>query len=234
LLTAIISALAQEQAGLAQQLVNPAYSERAGRRFVSGQLHGQSVVLVVCGIGKVAAATTTTVLIEHFKVTRIVFTGVAGGLASGVNVGDVVVGSHYLQHDMDASPLFPRFEMPLYGLSEFIADPKMVQALCSAAQSLSAKHSFTVHQGLIVSGDTFVSSAHASKVLCAVLPEALCVEMEGAATAQVCHDYGVPFAAVRTISDRADDAAHIDFPAFVESVAGPRALALIQVWLTKN
>lgn len=232
MLTAIISALAQEQAGLAQQLVNPTSSERAGRRFVSGQLHGQSVVLVVCGIGKVAAATTATVLIEHFNVTRIVFTGVAGGLAAGVNVGDVVVGSHYLQHDMDASPLFPRFEMPLYGFSQFTADAAVVQSLCAAAQSLAAEQSFNVHQGLIISGDTFVSSALASQVLCAVLPAALCVEMEGAAAAQVCHDYGVPFAAVRTISDRADDAAHIDFPAFVESVAGPRAIALIQRWLT--
>ncbi len=125
MITAIISALAQEQAGLAQQLINPSTLERAGRQFISGQLHGHMVVQVVCGIGKVAAATTATALIEHFKVSRILFTGVAGGLAHGVKVGDVVVGSHYLQHDMDASPLFVRFEMPLYGVSEFSADVAM-------------------------------------------------------------------------------------------------------------
>jgi adenosylhomocysteine nucleosidase len=234
MLTAIISALAQEQAGLEQLLINASVVERAGRRFISGQLHGQSVVLVVCGIGKVAAATTTTVLIEYFKVTQIVFTGVAGGLAVGVKVGDMVVGSHYLQHDMDASPLFRRFEIPLYGLSTFNANPALLNALCMAAQSLSAQHSFTVHQGLIISGDTFVSNASVSQALSAALPMALCVEMEGAAAAQACFDCGVPFVAVRTISDRADDDAHIDFPKFVESVAGPRARALIQAWLTKN
>ena len=231
---AIISALEQEQAGLELLLADSASQVRAGRRFVTGTLNGHSVVLVVCGIGKVAAATTTTVLIEHFKVARIVFTGVAGGLAEGVNVGDMVIGSHYLQHDMDASPLFKRFEVPLYGLSAFNADSILLQALHAAAQSLASGHAFRVHQGLIISGDTFVSSAANSQSLCDALPQALCVEMEGGAVAQVCHDYAVPFVAVRTISDRADDAAHIDFPAFVESVAGPRALALIQAWLVKR
>ncbi len=231
---AIISALEQEQAGLELLLADSASQVRAGRRFVTGTLNGHAVVLVVCGIGKVAAATTTTVLIEHFEVANIVFTGVAGGLAEGVNVGDMVIGSHYLQHDMDASPLFKRFEVPLYGLSAFNADSTLLQALHAAAQSLASGHAFRVHQGLIISGDTFVSSAANSQSLCDALPLALCVEMEGAAVAQVCHDYAVPFVAVRTISDRADDAAHIDFPAFVESVAGPRALALIQAWLVKR
>ncbi len=231
---AIISALAQEQAGLAQRLEAKQVMQRAGRQFISGRLHGASVVLVVCGIGKVAAAITATVLAVHFKVERMVFTGVAGGLADGVKVGDMVVGSHYLQHDMDASPLFERFEMPMYGMSQFAADPTMVITLSAAAQSLRALTSFTVHQGLIISGDTFLSSAQASSKLRADLPLALCVEMEGAAVAQVCHDCGVPFVAVRTISDRADEAAHLDFPAFVESVAGPRALALIEAWFTKN
>jgi adenosylhomocysteine nucleosidase len=88
-----------------------------------------------------------------------------------------------------------------------------------------------LHRGLVVSGDRFVSTAAESEALRRDLPEALAVEMEGAAVAQVCHDYGVPFAAVRTISDRADDAAHTDFLRFVAAVASRYSLAVIDAWL---
>ena len=104
---------------------------RAARRSLPGassgvgHLHGQDVVAVLSRIGKVAAATTATVLIERFGVRRIVFTGVAGGLAPGVKVGDVVVADSFLQHDLDASPIFPKYEVPLYGLSRFPADPAL-------------------------------------------------------------------------------------------------------------
>ncbi len=89
----------------------------------------------------------------------------------------------------------------------------------------------TVHRGLLISGDRFVSTAAESEALRRALPDALAVEMEGAAVAQVCHDYGVPFAAMRTISDRADDAAHGDFARFVAEVASRYSLALVGAWL---
>jgi adenosylhomocysteine nucleosidase len=79
----------------------------AGREFFDGELHGHPVVAVLSRIGKVAAATTASVLIERFRVDRIVFTGVAGGLSPGVNRGDVVIADAFLQHDLDASPIFP-------------------------------------------------------------------------------------------------------------------------------
>src|SRR5690349_19491718 len=84
-----------------------------GRDFSAGDLHGREVVAVLSRLGKVAAATTATLLIERFKVDRIVFTGVAGGIAPGVNRGDVVLADAFLQHDLDASPIFPRWEVPL-------------------------------------------------------------------------------------------------------------------------
>ena len=235
---AILSALPEEQAGLSDLLFNKAQTTHAGRRFVTGLIHGQSVVLALSGIGKVAAATTATALIERFGAQHIVFTGVAGGLGAGVQVGDVVLGTHYVQHDMDASPLFPRFEVPLYGVGHFTAHADLIATLSIAAHAhlemLSSSdrlRRLRVHRGLIASGDRFVSSAREAQALCAALPEALCVEMEGAAVAQVCHDYGVPFAALRTISDRADDNAHVDFPAFVRDVAGPQALGILRLWL---
>lgn len=201
----------------------------AGREFWAGHLHGHEVVAVLSRIGKVAAATTATALIERFGVDRIVFTGVAGGLAPGVQRGQVVVAESFLQHDLDASPIFPRYEVPLYGLSRFATDPALTQQLAEAVRR--ALPGTPLHRGLIVSGDRFVATTAESGALQQALPEALAVEMEGAAIAQVCHDYGVPFCAVRTISDRADDEAHGDFLQFIEEVASRHSAAIVEALL---
>ena len=231
---AILSALADEQRGFLAQLTSPRCVERAGRKFWLGELFGQPVVLALSRIGKVAAATTATALIEHFGVESVVFTGVAGGVGAGVAVGDIVVASHFVQHDMDASPLFPRYELPLYGQAAFACDVTLSRRLLRATEKTllawDARHAGAkarVHQGLIASGDQFVSRKDMSEALVAQLQacghQALAVEMEGAAVAQVCHDYQLPFAAFRTISDRADDEAHLDFSSFVAHTAGPLA-----------
>jgi adenosylhomocysteine nucleosidase len=219
----------------------------AGRDFWVGHWQGHAIVAVLSRIGKVAAATTATVMLERFGVDALVFTGVAGGLGPGVHVGDVVVASGFIQHDMDASPLFPRHEVPLYGRALFEADAVLSLQLAEAAQQVllaAERHlgpetlaqfqlsSPKVHQGLIVSGDRFVSNHAESQALRESLPEALAVEMEGAAVAQVCLDYGVPFAAVRTISDRADDTAHTDFNRFIREVASRYSRAILSQWLT--
>ena len=222
----------------------------AGRAFWRGELNDRRVVLALSGIGKVAAATTATALIEHFGVARIVFTGVAGGVGDGVNVGDVVVAQDYIQHDMDASPLFPRWELPGYARSRLPCDPALTALLLEAAKACVASGSsqfglkkmpdqapHRVHYGLVASGDRFVSTAAESTQLSAALRSAghdvLAVEMEGAAVAQVCQDYGLPFAAVRTISDRADDTAHGDFALFVQTVASRYAEHMVQTLLQK-
>jgi adenosylhomocysteine nucleosidase len=243
---AVVAAMHEELGALLAQMPDEQRVRAAGRDFWVGHLHGQPVVAVLSRIGKVAAAVTATVLLERFGVRAIVFTGVAGGLAPGVNVGDVVVATALLQHDMDASPLFPKHEVPLMGLSRFAADAALGDALSAVAGDvlrdpvaligqagvdefgLSAPK---VHRGLLVSGDRFVSTTAESAALQRELPDALAVEMEGAAVAQVCHDYGVPFAAMRTISDRADDAAHGDFARFVAVVASRYSLALVSAWL---
>ena len=241
-ITAILSALAQEQQGLLSELQNARQVWRAGRGFWLGNLHGQPVILGLSRIGKVAAATTATVLIEAFAAERIVFTGVAGALGVDVKVGDVVVATEFAQHDMDASPLFPRFEIPLYGKLLFACDSQLTALLVTASGATLSEMDAgivnaqlavrpTVHQGLIVSGDSFVSTAAAANDLKLRMRDAgmapLAVEMEGAAVAQVCHDYGVPFAAVRTISDRADEHAAADFQHFVTHVASRYALGIV-------
>jgi len=244
--TAILSALPEEQGSLMHALHQPERIVHAGRRFWRGELYGQPVVLALSGIGKVAAATTATLLAERFGVARMVFTGVAGGLGDGVQVGDVVVARDFLQHDMDASPIFPRWELPGYGLVCMPCDTALTTTLFEAASvylardeagfesknvAITHRHAARAHQGLIVSGDRFVSTSAESgalrQALAAAGHQVLAVEMEGAAVAQVCHDYGLPFAAVRTISDRADDSAHVDFPHFITHVASRYADGIV-------
>ncbi len=240
---AILSALPEEQGGLVQSLEAPERVDHAGRSFWRGRLYGHDLVLALSGIGKVAAASTAATLAERFGARRMVFTGVAGGLGEQVQVGDVVVARDYLQHDMDASPIFPRWEVPGHGtrmacdahLTAILSEATK-QALAPASGTIAAKTAApALHLGLIASGDRFVSTAAESQRLRRELGAAghgvLAVEMEGAAVAQVCRDHGLPFAAVRTISDRADDSAHLDFAHFVRHVAGPRADAIVHAFL---
>lgn len=231
---AVVSAMHEELRALLPLLDGVQRITRAGRDFHVGDLHGQRVVLVRSGIGKVAAATTVAVLAGEFRPHSLLFTGVAGGLAAGVRVGDVVLARELLQHDMDASPLFPRWEVPLTGRARFAADAALSDALAAATRAcladapavLGDAHlaAFSIatprlHEGLVVSGDRFVATAAESQALRQLLPDALAVEMEGAAVAQVCADFGLPFALLRVISDRADDTAHHDFVRFTREVA---------------
>lgn len=244
--TAILSALAEEQQGLAHALAQRQTVAHAGRHFEVGTLYGLPVVLALSGIGKVAAATTTAALIERFGAQRVVFTGVAGGMGAAVQVGDVVVAQQFLQHDMDVRPLFARWQVPGYAAPTFDCDPGLTHDLLLAAQDcvttaaawqapMLKGYQPQTHCGLIASGDQFIVSAQACQHIRHDLETAsylpLAVEMEGAAIAQACADYGVPFGAVRTISDRADDNAHLDFPAFVQTVASRYAQHIVAHWL---
>lgn len=244
---AIVSALHDELSKLLELMPDEHKQVHAGREFWVGHLHGHDLVVVLSGIGKVAAATTATILIEEFKVERIVFTGVAGGLGKNVNIGDVVVADSFMQHDMDASPIFPRYELPGYGTSTLSADEALKRELVQASQYVIAHlpstleaatiqayglHKPQVHTGLVVSGDRFVSTSAEVKQLQHDLPHALAVEMEGAAFAQVCYDYKVPFAAVRTISDKADDAATVDFTRFLAEVASHYSALIVYKYIS--
>jgi adenosylhomocysteine nucleosidase len=245
---AIQSAMREELHALLACLDGAHAVTMAGRRFHTGRLAGRPVVLVLSGIGKVAAAITTTLLVRVFEPAALVFTGAAGGLAAGVEVGDVVVADALLQHDMDASPLFPRFEVPLTGIARFACDPALTRQLAAAATDCLAHAEGLVdigwpfrvvprpprvHAGLVVSGDRFVSTAAESAALRELLPDALAVEMEGAAFAQACTEFGRPFALLRSVSDRADDAAHVDFPRFMAGVASVYTQKIVMRWLER-
>lgn len=214
------------------------------RDYTLGQLWGIDAVCVLSRIGKVAAAMTATMLVEKFGVTHIVFTGVAGAGHAAVNVGDVVIADSLVQYDMDSRPLFPRFEVPLTGLSHFQSDVKLSAHLVDAAGHFfendfaavidaQERREFRlelpgVHRGLIASGDQFVSSRAHLLQLNSSLSGLLAVEMEGAAVAQVCFELGIPFAVIRTISDNANEDAATDFMRFVKTVAARYAFHIVK------
>lgn len=236
----IIAALPQEIADLLKLMKGQMQTHTVGMRtFYQGKIGGQSCVLVLARVGKVAASATCVTLIQKFGVSRIIFTGLAGGVSAEVNVGDIVVGTSFCQHDMNAEPLFPRYEIPLLGKQYFASDSELNAALIvGTTQFLQGKGQYSLqrmlpkenidlfgltnmktHQGLILSGDQFIGSAEAVLELRNHFPDALCTEMEGAAVAQVCYEYGTPFAVLRVISDKANNSAGYDFTRFLNEVA---------------
>lgn len=244
----VLTAMPDEMRALLAALETRERIEHGRRVFAVGTLFGREAVLVEARIGKVAAAAAATELIARFGVRTLLFTGLAGGLAPGIAVGDIVVGEELAQHDLDASPLFPAMEIPLLGRSRLPADADLSERLARAAAAFlgeDLRSAFLpeviaelgigvgnggprVHRGLVVSGDRFVSSDAEATALRGRVPGALCVEMEGAAVAQVCHEHGVEFAVVRTISDAADEDAPRDFPRFLTRVASHYSLGIIR------
>jgi adenosylhomocysteine nucleosidase len=231
----IVSALHEEQAGLIAQMRGTKTTTRGMRDYIHGNLWGIETICVLSRLGKVASAATVATLIERFDVSAVIFTGVAGSADPGVRVGDIVIAENLVQHDMDTRPLFPRFEIPLTGQAKFLSDvalsknlhdaaqlflqSDLKQAISSSQQQLFHLHQPRVHQGLIASGDEFIGSTERLQELRGHFPDLLAVEMEGAAVAQVCFEFGIPFSVIRTISDGADEHSAVDFLAFIREVA---------------
>jgi adenosylhomocysteine nucleosidase len=232
---AIVSAMPEEISLVVDSLVGAKTIEHGRRTFHSGIFHGVETVAVFSRWGKVAAAATVTQLIASFPVSRLVLSGVAGGVRHGLSIGDVVIGTGLIQHDLDPSPIFPRYEVPLLGKSLLEPDPAVRDRLTRAAETFLGEdlasqvasaqlenfliRSPRVVEGVIASGDKFFASAQEAGELRSRLPDVACVEMEGAAVAQVCEEYGVPFGVVRTLSDSADERSAHDFPRFIREVA---------------
>jgi adenosylhomocysteine nucleosidase len=248
-LLAIMGAMPDEVRHLVDALRDVRTVTRGNRRYHRGTLWGHDAVVVFSHWGKVASAMTATTLVGELGAERLVFTGVAGGVDPALRVGDVVVATRLVQHDLDARPLFARHEIPLLGRTYLDADAALTAGVRDAADAFLAEVARApdtptaaalralgverprVVEGLVASGDRFFASDAARAELRRDLPDVRCVEMEGAAVAQVCAEHGVPFAVVRTISDAAGDSAAVDFGAFLEAVASTYSFEILRRWL---
>lgn len=232
----ILGAIPEEVNGIITLLSNGEQTTLGGRTYYSGSIGDQNVVIVYSRIGKVAAATTVTTLLLNFEVDTVLFIGVAGAIGPHIKVGDVVVAKDLVQYDMDVSPLRPKFEIPLLSKTYFETDldwsnqiiekindvlhPNNIQQIISKQDLDSFDISLPqVHHGTIASGDQFFSTIHQKENLIKELPHVLCVEMEGAAVAQVCFEFNVPFVVIRTISDDANQHASYSFQSFVQNIS---------------
>ena len=208
----IIGAMEIETEGLRACMTDSREETVSGIRFTAGLLEGCPVVVATCGVGKVAAALCAEAMILRFGVTALLNTGVAGGLADGLVVGDVVVADRVVQHDMDTSALGDPVGL-ISGLNlVYIETDRALSAALSAASREAGPHTV---MGTVASGDLFVAKAEDKARIVALFDAAAC-EMEGAAIGQVAYTNGVPFAVLRAISDGGDG---MEFSTFVELAA---------------
>lgn len=185
---------------------------KACMNFKAGKLNGKDVVVVRSGIGKVNAAVCTQILVDDFGADCVINTGIAGSLKAKIDIGDVVVSSDVLHHDMDATGFgYPKGQIPRMDTLSFKADERLVE-LASEACAVAVPE-IGVHVGRVVSGDQFISDKNVKEEIVKNF-DGYCTEMEGAAIAQTAYLNKIPFVILRAISDKADDSATMDYPTF--------------------
>ena len=211
-LVGIIGAMEEEVSALKEQMTEVAVVKKAGMEFCRGMLNGKPVVVVRSGIGKVNAGICTQILVDDYHVDCVINTGIAGSLKSVIDIGDIVVSTDTVQHDMNAVGFgYPLGQIPRMDTLAFPADQKLIELACQVCREVNPE--IQVYAGRVVSGDQFVSDKE-SKERIKTNFDGFCTEMEGAAIAQAAYLNGIPYVVLRAISDKADDSATVDYPAF--------------------
>lgn len=208
----IIGAMDEEVNILKEKMEEFEILQRASMDFYKGKLCGKDVVIVRSGIGKVNAAICTQILVDEFQVESVINTGVAGSLKNEINIGDIVLSTDSLQHDMDARGFgYECGVIPRMDQSIFVADEKLVSTAKTVCEEVNPD--INVYVGRVVSGDQFISDSDKKEWLVNQFG-GYCTEMEGAAIAQVAYLNKIPYLVIRAISDKADHSAEMDYKEF--------------------
>ena len=215
----VIGAMEEEVEALRVKLENPEKLTKASMDFYSGTMNGHEVVIVRSGIGKVNAGICTQILADLFQVDVVINTGIAGSLRAEINIGDIVISTDAVQHDMDATG---------FGYKPGVIPRMETAAKEGCAKAVPEVRAFT---GRVVSGDQFISD-RAVKNRISQQFGGMCTEMEGAAIAQAAYLNKIPFVVLRAISDKADDSAVVDYPAF-EKQAIRHSVALVENFISR-
>ena len=221
----IIGAMEEEVVILRDLITNPKKLKFSQIEFSQGMLFGKEVVLVKSGIGKVNAAMTTTILLEKFEITEVINTGSAGGIKEDAEVGDVVVSESVTYHDVDVTGFgYKRGQVP--GLPDvFQSDKGLLEKVEQALEKTGTRH----FKGQVITGDAFVHRPEQMDQIKANFPEAVALEMEAAAIAQVCHLQDVPFVVVRALSDIAGKKSEVSFEAFLPKAAEASSKMIVEL-----
>ncbi|MDE1223311.1 5'-methylthioadenosine/S-adenosylhomocysteine nucleosidase [Vibrio aestuarianus] len=212
----IIGAMEQEVAILKNAINNVQQVSKAGCTYFIGQIHGVDVILLQSGIGKVAAAIGTTILLEEYQPDVVINTGSAGGFDASLTMGDVVISSEVRHHDADVTAFGYEMGQMAGQPAAFKADETLMNIAEKALTQMEDKHAV---RGLICTGDAFVCTAERQAFIRQHFPSVIAVEMEASAVAQTCHQFNVPFVVVRAISDVADKASPMSFDEFLPLAA---------------
>ncbi len=222
----IIGAMDEEISQIAELMTDVEETTIAEMTFKKGTIGGKEVVAVRSGIGKVNAAMCTQILATYFHVDSVINTGVAGSLRNEINIGDIVISTDALQHDMDATGFgYELGVIPRMKVSTFVADDRLAKLAKEAC--IEANLGIGVHCGRVVSGDQFITDKATKQRLIDNF-DGYCTEMEGAAIAQAAYLNGIPFLVIRAISDKADDSANMDYSEF-ERHAIDNSVALMKI-----
>ena len=226
----IIGAMEQEVAKIKEKMQDVTITSRARMDFYEGTLEGKKVVVVRSGIGKVNAGMCTQILADCYQVEAVINTGVAGSLRAEINIGDIVVSTDALQHDMDATGFgYEPAEIPLMGKKTFEADASLRSLIAETCREVNPE--IGVFEGRVVSGDQFISDGDVKDRLVRMFAP-YCTEMEGAAIAQAAWLNQIPFVIIRAISDKADGSAHMDYSEF-EAKAIEHTVRLVEAAAAK-
>ena len=212
----IIGAMEPEVAILKSKLLNCETSTHAGYTFYQGQLDGTNTVIVQSGIGKVAAALATAILIDKFQPDFVVNTGSAGGFDHTLKVGDIVISSEVRYHDVDLTVFGYEIGQLPANPAAYIPHPELIKAAKAGINSLENIQTLV---GLITTGDTFMTKDEDIAKARTNFPAMTAVEMEGAAIAHTCHQFGTPFVIIRSMSDIAGKESPSSFQAYLETAS---------------
>ena len=187
------------------------------RLFYKGKLNGKNIVIARCGVGKVNAALTVQMMVDKFGITDIINTGVAGSLNEKIDIGDIVLATGAVYHDMEAVAFgYERGQVPQMDIFEFPIDLNLVDI--AEKSCLKVNPDIKVFKGRIASGDQFIADKETKNTIKKYF-DPMCVEMEGAAMAHAAYVNGINCLIIRAISDKADDSAEMDYPTFEKEAA---------------
>jgi adenosylhomocysteine nucleosidase len=245
----ILDSLGSDNLVLKKVIENYTIETIGKNKYYSGTIGTKKVVGVFSGWGKTSVAETTSTLIHRYNVTHIVMTGLAGALDKDLNIGDIIIGSSYIQHDLDLSPMFPRGVIPFLGKSFLECDKNLLEkaelsvkeVLDNDVEKLKDLQYFNTSDsqppkykiGEIATGDKFITKQNEIAHIKHDFPLSLAVDMDSATAAHLCYCYDIPFISVHTISDKADDTAQVIFKRFLADISSHYSIAFINNIINK-
>jgi len=219
----IIGAMDEEIAVLLDSMEDKKEQTVANSLFIEGRIHGKRVVLLKSGIGKVNAAMATTIMHERFKPSHVINTGSAGGFHEELEIGDIVISTEVVHHDVDATAFDYEYGQVPGMPSVYKADIDLIKKVTAALKQMELSYK----KGLIATGDSFMENNERVRIVKQKFSGLLAAEMEASAIAQVCYQYNIPFVIIRALSDIAGKSSSVSFEAFLEKAAKNAANLII-------